>query len=104
MRVNRAFAVIIAILTVAPWAYLVFFLSYLMPKFMSFTTPGGPPPEEFHHLFDNVFRWHLGIMGLVVSARDGSWRFIGYSPPAAKPAVADSGPPNKRLKLAARVD
>ncbi len=67
MRVNRGFAVIVAILTVAPWAYLVFFLSYLMPKFMSFTTPGGPPPEEFHHLFDNVFRWHLGIMGLVVA-------------------------------------
>ena len=42
------------------------------------------------------YAWHR-------SARDGSWRFITYSPPAVKPAVADSGPPNKRLKLAARV-
>jgi len=67
MRLNRGFAVVVAILTIAPWAYVVFFLSYLMPKFTSFTTPGGPPPEEFHHLFDTVFRWHLGIMGLVLA-------------------------------------
>ena len=48
--------------------------------------------DELYH-----YAWHR-------SARDGSWRFISYSPPAAKPAVADSGPPNKRLKLTARVD
>jgi len=43
------------------------------------------------------YAWHR-------SARDGSWRFITYSPPAARPAIADSEPPNKRLKLRARVD
>ena len=42
------------------------------------------------------YAWHR-------SARDGSWRFIAYSPAAARPTVDDSGPPNKRLKLAARV-
>ncbi len=56
MRFNRGLAVVVAILTIAPWAYFVIFLAYLMPKFTSFTTPGGPPPEEFHHLFDTVFR------------------------------------------------
>ena len=58
---------VVAILTFAPWVYLIFFLSYLMPKFTSFTTPGGPSPEEFNHLFDTVFRWHLGIMGLILA-------------------------------------
>jgi len=67
MRLNRVLAIVAAVLTIVPWVYVVFFLSYLMPKFRSFTTPGGPSPEEFHHLFHSVFRWHLGIMGLVLA-------------------------------------
>ena len=66
MRLNRPVALLIAVLTIAPWAYFVFFISRFMPAFEAMSS-SSTPPEQFFHNFDTLFRLHLLVMALIVA-------------------------------------
>ena len=66
MRLSWPAALAIAVLTVAPWAYLVFFISRFMPAFETMSSP-FTPPEQFFHNFNLIFRLHLLVMVLIVA-------------------------------------
>jgi hypothetical protein len=62
---NRPTALLIAVLTVAPWAYFVFLLSRFMPTFEAMSS--STAPEQFFRNFDLIFRLHLLVMVLIVA-------------------------------------
>ena len=66
MRLNRPTALVIGVLTVAPWAYFVFFISHFMPALDAMSS-SPIPPEQFFHNFNLIFRLHLLVMALIVA-------------------------------------
>ncbi len=65
MKMNRPVALLIALLTLAPWAYVVFFFSHVMSQFA--TVPNtAAPPEQFFQEFNTIFRIHLLVMALML--------------------------------------
>jgi magnesium-transporting ATPase (P-type) len=66
MRVNRPVAILVALLTLAPWAYLVFFFSHFMTGFPSFQN-AAQPPEQFFRDFDTIFRLHMIVIVLILA-------------------------------------
>jgi hypothetical protein len=68
MRLNRFTALLIAVLTLAPWAYFVYFLSRFIPTFAAMSSSSPPaPPNQFFEDFDLLFRLHLLVMLLIVA-------------------------------------
>ena len=65
MRLNRPVALLIALLTLAPWGYFVFFISHMMAIFPTFPN-GGQPPDQFFQDFNTIFRLHMAVMALVL--------------------------------------
>ena len=65
MKMTRRWALIIGALTLVPWAYVIFFLTYLIPTFMSLPQPGTGSQEGFDPHFWALFRIHLGAMLLI---------------------------------------
>lgn len=53
MRLGKAGAIIIAVLTLMPWAYMFFFFSFFMSKF---PRPHAQPSDQFVDQFNTVFR------------------------------------------------
>src|SRR5687768_5537935 len=66
MRLNRPLALLVAVLTIAPWAYFVFFLSHFMPAFGTMSASSSPP-DQFFQDFNLIFRLHLVMMALIVA-------------------------------------
>jgi len=66
MRLNRPAALIVALLTLAPWGYFVFFVSHVMGQFPKIPASGAPP-EQFFQDFERIFRIHLIFMALTVA-------------------------------------
>ncbi len=65
MRLNRPLALLVALLTLAPWAYMVFFVSHVMSQFATF--PNSPrPPDQFFREFNTIFRIHMLVMALML--------------------------------------
>lgn len=65
MRLSRPVALIVAALTLAPWAYVVFFLVFAMSQFTPAASPPGQP-DQFEEQFATIFRLHLFVMVLMV--------------------------------------
>ena len=65
MRLSRPVALIVAALTLAPWAYFAFFFVYAMSQFASAASPPGQP-DQFPDDFATIFRLHLLVMVLMV--------------------------------------
>src|SRR2546425_10295096 len=66
MRLNRPVALIVALLTLAPWAYFVFFFAHFMSRFPAVPTSGAPP-QEFFQDFEAIFRLQILAMLLVLA-------------------------------------
>jgi len=66
MRLNRPVALLIALLTLAPWAYMVFFFSHVMSQFATFPSSSTTPPDQFLREFNTIFRIHILVMALVL--------------------------------------
>ena len=62
MRINRAVAALLGILTLAPWAFFI----YLVARITSGAFPPVPapnaPPEEFFREFNALFRFQMVFM------------------------------------------
>lgn len=70
---SRAWAIIVGVLTLFPWAYLVFFLAYLIPTFMALPQPAGPSVKQVDQYLWALFRIHfaavlytLGLIGFYI--------------------------------------
>jgi hypothetical protein len=66
MRLNRPVALLVALLTLAPWGYFAFFVSHVMASFPMTFPNTQQPPEEFFRDFNTVFRIHVTVMALVL--------------------------------------
>src|SRR2546425_12275989 len=66
MRLNRPVALVVAILTLAPWAYFVFFLAHFMSRFPTMPSPTAPA-EQFFQEFETIFRIQMLVMALVLA-------------------------------------
>jgi hypothetical protein len=66
MRLNRPVALLVALLTLAPWGYLVFFFSHFMTRFPTLPN-GGQPPAPFFRDFDTILRLHMIVIVLILA-------------------------------------
>jgi len=66
MRLNRPVAILVALLTLAPWGYFVFFFSYVMASFPTIPN-AAEPPEQFLREFSTIFQLHMIVMALIVA-------------------------------------
>ena len=62
MRVNRATAAVLGLLTVAPWGYMVYFVSRVTT---AFTAARGPSPTSYDE-FQTLIRLHMLVMALIL--------------------------------------
>ncbi len=65
MRLSRSAAVVVAVFTLLPLAYILYFTGVLIPHLMSAAATGGAQSQEFSHEFQTVFRTHLIALLLV---------------------------------------
>jgi hypothetical protein len=65
MRLNRPVALLVALLTLAPWGYFVFFFSHVMATFSTFPNATQPPDHVFQD-FNTIFRLHMMAMALIL--------------------------------------
>jgi hypothetical protein len=65
MRLNRPVALLVALLTLAPWGYFAFFISHVMATFPAFAN-AEPPPDQFFRDFNTILRLHMTEMALVL--------------------------------------
>src|SRR2546430_17573931 len=65
MRLSRSAAVVVAVFTLLPLAYIVYFTGVLIRHLMSAAAAGGAQSQEFSHAFLTVFRTHLIALFLV---------------------------------------
>ncbi len=65
MRLNRPAALLIALLTLAPWGYFVFFFTHVMANFATFPNASQPPDQAFQD-FNMIFRLHMTVMALIL--------------------------------------
>jgi len=66
MKLNRPLALAIAVLTLVPWGYFVYFVAHFMSAMPTFPTSGAPP-EQFMQDFQSMFRWQMLTMALVLA-------------------------------------
>ena len=66
MRLNRPVALFVAVLTLAPWGYFVFFFSHFLSRFPTLPN-AAQPPEQFFQEFNMIFRIHMIVMALVLA-------------------------------------
>ena len=66
MRLNRPAALVVAVLTLAPWAYFVFFFTHFMSRFPLLPS-SGTSPDEFFKDFEAIFRLQIIVMVLVLA-------------------------------------
>ena len=64
VRLSRPVALLVAGLTLAPWAYVVFFTTVLIPHLMSIAPQGGELPSSYRREFMLVFRIHFAMVAL----------------------------------------
>lgn len=63
MRLSRPVALLVAVLTLAPWVFLIFLFTYFARHFP--TNPAATaPPDEFFQDFNTIFRLQLIFMAL----------------------------------------
>jgi VanZ family protein len=65
MKLNRPAALFVALLTLAPWAYMVFFFSHVMSQFATFPN-SAPPPDQFFQEFNTIFRLQMLFMAFML--------------------------------------
>ena len=65
MRLSRPVALIVAALTLAPWAYFAFFFVFAMSQFTPAASPPGQP-DQLEEQFATLFRLHLLVMVFMV--------------------------------------
>ncbi len=66
MRLNRPVAILLALVTLAPWGYFVYFFTRVMSSFPQLAGPNAPP-DQFFQDFDRLFRLHMLVMALVLA-------------------------------------
>ena len=67
MRLSRPVALLVALFTLTPWAYFVFFMTHFMATFAEVSSAQSQPPEQFFRDFNLVFRLQLLMMALLVA-------------------------------------
>ena len=67
MRLSRPAAIVVAVLTLAPWAFFISFFAYFARHFPTDPVSTAPPPDEFFRNFNTVFRLQLLFMGFLVA-------------------------------------
>jgi len=58
-------AIVVLVLTLAPWAYFVFFFAHFMAK-LPMDPSAAAPPAEFFQAFNTIFRLQLIIMASLI--------------------------------------
>ena len=71
MKLNRPAALIVALLTIAPWACMVFIFTRFTARFWSLQALAAPgsamPPEQFFQEFNTIFRLQMFFMALMLA-------------------------------------
>ena len=60
-------ALVVAALTLAPWAYLIFFFTFFARHFPTDPGSAAQPPDEFFRNFNTIFRLQLLFMAVWVA-------------------------------------
>lgn len=71
MKLNRPAALIVALLTLAPWACMGFIFTRVTSQFtsmQSLAVPGSAiPPDQFFEEFNTIFRLQMFSMALILA-------------------------------------
>ncbi len=67
MRLSRSVALLVAVLTLAPWIFFIVLFTYFARHFQTNLPTTATPPEEFFQNFNTTFRLQLLFMALSVA-------------------------------------
>ncbi len=66
MRLNRTLALLVALVTLTPWGYFIYFMASVMPSFATIPNAGQPPDDFFQH-FQVIWRLQILMMLFMVA-------------------------------------